>query len=188
MSVGVGSGLARLWRLSMGNGSERVVRRIKGVRRVRAGRFCPGNRIICGCGTDVDAGAANPDSVDRGVVGADRLRSDAAIVFPDSKTLGLGLDVACRLIAVAAAADLVRYRLGRIGLGPFLFAAGLLTLNLHWFPLTSHIPSEAYLLSEVLFGSSLLLVALDDSWLRNRRLALLNDLTVPIAAAKIMLR
>ncbi len=104
-----------------------------------------------------------------------------SLYFLDSKTLGLGLDVACRLMATAAAVQLVRYRFGRIGLGPFLFGAGLLTLNLHWPPFTSHIPSEGYLLAEVLFGSSMLLVVLDDSRLRARRLAVLNELTVTIA-------
>ncbi len=89
-----------------------------------------------------------------------------SLYFLDSKTLGLGLDVACRLIAAGAAIQLVRYRFGRIGLGPFLFGAGLLTLNLYWPPFTSHIPSEGYLLAEVLFGSSILLVVLDDSRLR----------------------
>ena len=57
----------------------------------------------------------------------------------------------------------------------------MLTLNLNWPPFTSHIPSEGYLLAEVLFGSSMLLVVLDDSRLRTRRLAVLNELTVTIA-------
>jgi PAS domain S-box-containing protein len=103
------------------------------------------------------------------------------LYFPDSKTLGLGLDMACRLIAAGAAVELLRYRFGRIGLGPFLFGAGLLTLNLNWPPFTSRIPSEGYLLAEVLLGSSILLVVLDDSWLRTRRLAVLNELTATIA-------
>ncbi len=103
------------------------------------------------------------------------------LYFPDSKSLEHGLDLACRLIAAGAAVELVRYRFGRIGLGPLLFGAGLLTLNLHWPPLTSRIPTEGYLLAEVLFGSSILLVVLDDSWLRLRRLAVLNELTVTIA-------
>ncbi len=75
----------------------------------------------------------------------------------------------------------MRYRFGRIGLGPFLFGAGLLTLNLHWLPLHQPIPSEGYLLAEVLFGSSMLLVVLDDSRIRTRRLAVLNELAVTIA-------
>jgi PAS domain S-box-containing protein len=103
------------------------------------------------------------------------------LYFPDSKALGQALEISCRLIAAGAAVELLRYRFGRIGLGPFLFGAGLLTLNLHWPPFTSRIPSEGYLLAEVLFGSSILLVVLDDSRLRTRRLALLNELTVTIA-------
>ena len=103
------------------------------------------------------------------------------IYFPDIKNVGLALDLACRLLALGAAIELVRYRVGRIGLGPILFAAGLLTLNLHWLRYTTHIPTEGYLLAEVVFGSSLLLVVLDDSRLRTRRLAVLNELTVTIA-------
>ncbi len=101
--------------------------------------------------------------------------------FPDSKTLGLGVEVACRLIAAASAVELLRYRFGRMGLGPFLFGAGLVTLNLHWPRFTSHIPGEGYLLAEVLFASSILLVVLDDARLRMRRLAVLNELAIAIA-------
>ena len=103
------------------------------------------------------------------------------LYFPDLKNVGLGLDVACRLIVAGAAIELLRYRFGRLGLGPLLFGAGILTLNLNWPPFTSRISSEGYLLAEVLFGSSILLVALDDSWLRTRRLAVLNELTIAIA-------
>src|SRR5713226_10292325 len=98
------------------------------------------------------------------------------LYFPYSKALGLGLEVACRLIAAGAAVELLRCRFGRIGLGPFLFGAGLLTLNLNWPPFTSRIPGEGYLLADILFRSSILLVVLDDSRLRTRRLAALNEL------------
>jgi hypothetical protein len=103
------------------------------------------------------------------------------LYLPDARNLGHVLEIACRLLAAAAAVELLRYRFGRIGWGPILFAAGLLTLNLHWFRFTSHIPSEGYLLAEVLFGSSILLVVLDDSKIRTRRLAVLNELTITIA-------
>ena len=106
------------------------------------------------------------------------------LYFSDLKNVQLGLDVACRLIAVGAAVTLLRYRFGRIGLGSLLFGAGLLTVNLHWPPFTSRIPSEGYLLAEVLFGSSLLLLVLDDSRLRTRRLAVLNELAATIARAQ----
>jgi two-component system NtrC family sensor kinase len=102
------------------------------------------------------------------------------LYFPDSRTLELGLDVACRLIAAGAAVELLRYRRGRIGLGPFLFGAGLLSLNLNWPAFARYIPSEGYLLAEVVFGSSILLLVLDDSRMRTRRLAVLNELAVTI--------
>ncbi len=104
-----------------------------------------------------------------------------SLYFPDSKDLGLGLEISCRLLAAGAAAELLWYRFGRIGLGPFLFGAGLLTLNLHWPRFTGRIPSEGYLLAEVLFGASILLVVLDDARLRVRRLAMLNELSATIA-------
>lgn len=94
--------------------------------------------------------------------------------------LGLGLEIACRLIAVVTAFQLLR-RIGRIGAGPLLFASGLLTLNLSWPPFTDRIPNEGYLLAEVLFGSSMILMALDDSRVRSRRLELLNELTGAIS-------
>ena len=106
------------------------------------------------------------------------------LYLPDSKAVQLGLDLACRLLAAATAVELFRYRWGKIGLGPFVFGAGLLTLNLNWPRITNHISSEGYLLAEVLFGSSLLLVALDDSRLRLRRLAVLNELTITIARSQ----
>jgi PAS domain S-box-containing protein len=102
-----------------------------------------------------------------------------SLSFVDSKIFGL--DVACRLVAAGAVVELLRCRFGRIGPGSLLFGAGLLTLNLNWPPFTSRIPSEGYLLAEVLFGASLLLIVLDDSRLRTRRLAVLNELTVTIA-------
>ena len=103
------------------------------------------------------------------------------LYFPDSKNLGLGLDIACRLLAAGSVVALLRYRRGRMGLGSLLFGAGLLTLNLNWPPVTGHIPNEGYLLVEVLFGSSIFLVVLDDSRLRTRRLAALNELAAIIA-------
>ncbi len=105
-----------------------------------------------------------------------------SLYFVDSKTFGLV--VACRLVAAWAVVQLLRYRVGRIRLGSVLFGVGLLTLNLNWPPFTSRIPSEGYLLAEVLFGSSVLLLALDDSRIRTRRLAVLNELAVTIARAQ----
>ena len=101
--------------------------------------------------------------------------------FSASGSASLALEIVCRLLAVAAAFGLVRSRLGSIGIGPFLFAAVLLTLNLNLPPFTDRIPVEANLFAEILLGSSMLLVALDDSRARTRRMAVLNELAVTIA-------
>jgi PAS domain S-box-containing protein len=103
--------------------------------------------------------------------------------FPELENFGLGLEIACRLLVVGAALELIRSRWGRIGVGPllFVFIAGLMTLNLKWLPFSNHIPSEGYLLAEALFGSSMLVAVLDDWRLRMRRLTVLNGLTITIA-------
>jgi len=62
-----------------------------------------------------------------------------------------------------AAVQLFRHRLGRSGLGALLFGAGLLTFNPFGLPLASRIPAEGYLFAEALFGSSILLLVLDES-------------------------
>ena len=103
------------------------------------------------------------------------------LYFSHSSPARLALEIACRLIAAVAIVELVRSRLGRGGFGPFLFAAGLLTLNLDWPLFTDRILVGANLLVEILFGSSMFLVALDDSHMRTRRLAVLNELAVTIA-------
>jgi PAS domain S-box-containing protein len=106
--------------------------------------------------------------------------SDAAS-FIEPKASALTIDIACRIFAAIAVFELFRHRLDRLGLGTFLLGAGLLTLNFDYQALAGRIPVEAYLMAEVLFGSSLLLVVLDDSRIRTRRLAVLNELTATIA-------
>jgi PAS domain S-box-containing protein len=103
------------------------------------------------------------------------------LYFPDLPSVQVALEVTCRLIAMGAAIELLLSRRGRIGPGPFLFGAGLVTLNLSWAPFTSHIPTEGYLLAEILFGSSMLLIVLDDSQVKTARLGVLNELAGTIA-------
>ncbi len=106
------------------------------------------------------------------------------IYFADSSNFALGLEISCRLVALAAAVELMRHRYGRIGAGPFLFASGVLVINLSGLPLNTRVPNEGYLLAEVLFGSSMLLMVLDDARARMRRLAVLNELTATIGRAQ----
>jgi PAS domain S-box-containing protein len=103
------------------------------------------------------------------------------LYFPELGSVRVGLEIGCRVIAAGAAIELILSRWGRVGIGPILFGAGLVTLNLHGPHFDAHIPALGYLLAEILLGSSMLLVALDESRARTKRLAVLNDLAVTIA-------
>ncbi|MGH9642522.1 MAG: ATP-binding protein, partial [Terriglobales bacterium] len=103
------------------------------------------------------------------------------VLFPELASVGVGLEIAARVLAATVVVYFFLSRPGRVGLGQVLFGAGLVTLNLSWRPFTNAIPSEGYLLAEILFGSSMLLVVLDESRVRTRRLATLTELSAIIA-------
>jgi two-component system NtrC family sensor kinase len=106
------------------------------------------------------------------------------LYFPHAPSARLVLEAGCGLIAVRAGFELVRSRLGGVGFGAVLFAAGLITVNLNLLPVRYRIPVEGSLLVEILLGSSMLLVALDNSRERTRRLAILNELSAAIARSQ----
>ena len=103
------------------------------------------------------------------------------IYFPEFNSIQLGLEITCRALAAGVAIRFVFSREGRVGLGQVLFGVGLVTLNLNWRPFTTAIPTEGYLLAEIIFGSSMLLVVLDESRVRTRRLAVIAELSATIA-------
>ena len=103
------------------------------------------------------------------------------IYFPESTSIQLSLEIACRALVAGVAIQFIFSRLSRIGLGSILFGAGLVTLNLHWPPFTSGIQAEGYMLAEIIFGSSMLLVVLDESRVRTRRLGVITELSATIA-------
>jgi len=106
------------------------------------------------------------------------------LYFIDSAPMRLLAEISLRLLAAAAVVELLRYRFGRIRAGTLLVSAGLLCLNLQWPPYTDRLPGEAFLLAEVIFGSSIFLIALEDSRTRIDRLAVLNELSVTISRAQ----
>src|SRR6266436_5899221 len=73
ISADVGSGLGRLWRVSVGSEGGRIARRIEVGGGIRAGRLCAGDGVVCGCGTDVGTGEAGADGAGSCLVGADGL-------------------------------------------------------------------------------------------------------------------
>src|SRR5713101_1642533 len=91
------------------------------------------------------------------------------LYLPDSAGMRIGLEAGCRVSAVVGAFGLIRYRFGRLGIGPILLSFGLITLNLNWPPYTSYIPTEGFLFLAVLFGSRMFLMVLGDSRLRVAR-------------------
>ncbi|HET7441412.1 MAG TPA: GAF domain-containing protein [Terriglobales bacterium] len=106
------------------------------------------------------------------------------LLWPDSLTLRVPLELAYRLVALTAAVQILRFRWGRGEMGPWLMALCFLTLHLDWAPLNAYIPPGISMMADLLFGLSVLLVALDDSRLRTERLRVVNALTTSIARAQ----
>src|SRR3974377_1321612 len=100
--------------------------------------------------------------------------------FPEDSLLRQGLSIASRLIAILAGFELLRGRLRRLSLAPFLAGLGLFTLQWPGMPVVSRLGDTGALLLEVLFGCSLFLLVLEDSHVRWRRLVLLNEMVSAI--------
>src|ERR1700737_1626823 len=104
--------------------------------------------------------------------------------WPDSITLRMALEVAYRLVAVTAVYRLIRYRWARWEIGPWLLSVSLLSLHLHWAPVSMYLPSGFGSGASLLAGLSMLLVVFDDYKLRTRRLGVVNALTNSITRAQ----
>ena len=105
------------------------------------------------------------------------------IYWSDSVTLRFALELSYRMIALSAAAWVLRFPRARKEIGAWLLAIGLLLLHLDWMPVAWHLPPEAGLLFDVLLGLGMLLVVLDESRLHTHRLATLNALATSMARA-----
>src|SRR5713226_3732031 len=105
------------------------------------------------------------------------------ICWPGSVTLRFALEISYRMLALAGAAQVLRFRRARKEIGPWILAAGLLLLHLEWWPISSHLPADQGILFDMLLGLGMLLVVFDESRLHTRRLATLNALTTSIAGA-----
>jgi PAS domain S-box-containing protein len=108
----------------------------------------------------------------------------AGLCWPGSILLRLVLELSCRTLAVAAALFLIRCRWGRAEVGPWLLGLGLLLLRLDWKPVSSHIPFGVNMAVDLLLGTSMLLIVLDDSRMRTLRLSVIQTLTVSITRAQ----
>src|SRR5437879_3432392 len=69
--------------------------------------------------------------------------------WPDEPTLRVLLEIAYRAIAIGAAVQLIRYRWGRVEIGPWLLSASLLFLHLDWPGVTSEVPGGVFLVTDL---------------------------------------
>jgi two-component system NtrC family sensor kinase len=105
------------------------------------------------------------------------------LLWPDSPILRVSLEVAYRLVAVAAAVQIIKVRWGRWEVGPWLLSLSLLMISLDWKVFGIHLPAGIEVFPDLLLGLSMLLVVFDDSRARTRRLGVVNALTTSIARA-----
>ena len=109
----------------------------------------------------------------------------ACVLFwPDSFWLRVGWEAGYRLIALAAAVQLIRFRWARWEISSWLLALSLLTVHLEWAPVTAYLPPGFTLVVNLVFGISMLLVVFDDFKLRTQRLGVVNALTTSISRAQ----
>ncbi len=106
------------------------------------------------------------------------------LLWPDSYWLRLGLEISYRLMALVAAAQLIRFRWARWEIGPWLLSLSLLLLHLDWPPFSSHMPPGVALVTTLLSGFSILIVVFDESKVRTQRLGVINSLTSSITRAQ----
>lgn len=103
---------------------------------------------------------------------------------PGSLALRSALELSYRLLELAAAVQVLRFRRARKEIGTWFFAIGLLLLHLDWAPVSSHLPQDAGILIDMLLGLGMLLAVLDESRLHTHRLTILNGLTSSISHAE----
>src|SRR5260370_24321628 len=78
ISVDVGSGLGRLWGVSVGGEGGRSARHVEVDGGIRAGRLCTGDGVVCGRGTDVGTGAPRAGGARCGHGGTEKSAARAA--------------------------------------------------------------------------------------------------------------
>ena len=107
-----------------------------------------------------------------------------SVLWPGQVVLRASLEVLYRFITFGAAGYLLASLRGRLRFGPILLASSLMALHLDWGPLAHHPAAGVDLFLDLLFGTSMLMVVLDQYQDRTRRLAVVTALTTSIARAQ----
>lgn len=106
------------------------------------------------------------------------------LLWPEMPTPRLAMEVSYRIPLLIASIALLRARRGRWEPSAWLLALCLPTLHLSWPPLTDRVPNAAFLAAEIALGLSMLLVVLDQTRQRTRRLSALQALTNSMSGAQ----
>lgn len=113
---------------------------------------------------------------------------DTAVVrivwFPGSALVGYGLDALYTIIKIVAAVQMALFARGRPNLGPWLLTFSFLFVHMHEYATPPHAIPALDLFIELLLGLSMVIIVLDDSHMRSRRLAVVNALTAVIATSQ----
>ena len=100
--------------------------------------------------------------------------------WPDEMMARVPFEMAYRVVAIGGAVQLLRYRWGRLEIGPWLVAVSLLFLHVSWPGFTTEVADEVFLGAELALGVGMLCIVFDDSRGQTRRLSVLDSLTSAI--------
>ncbi len=106
------------------------------------------------------------------------------LLWPGSLPLRVAAEVSYRIILFTAALWLLSARRGRSDVPASLLALLLLSLHLNWPPFTNQIPVALSSIAAVALGSSMFLIAFQESRARSQRLNVLSALTESIVLAQ----
>jgi two-component system NtrC family sensor kinase len=107
-----------------------------------------------------------------------------ALLWPDSLTLRVALEVSYRIVLLTAAIALLRARQGRRELWPGVLAVCLLSQHLSWPLFETRIPAGVFAAADILLGLSMLLAVFQEARARAQRLSVLRALTDSIVLAQ----
>ncbi len=111
-----------------------------------------------------------------------------ALLWPDSLTLRVALEVSYRIVLLTAVIALLNARRGRREFWPWILTVGLLSQHLNWPLLDTQLPAQfprgVSVTSDILLGLSMLLIAFQEARARSERLAVLRSLTESVVLAQ----
>lgn len=106
------------------------------------------------------------------------------LLWPDSLPLRMAVEVSYRIVLLTAALALLRARRGRWEPSAWLLALCLPLLHLQWSPFTDGIPAGASIALEISLAVSMLLIVLEESHARTRRLNAMQAISSSIVSAQ----